>query len=242
MLTVDFARLGVRPGERVLDLGCGAGRHAFEVLRRGAHVVALDTDAAELARVSAMFAAMSEAGEVPDTGSAATARGDATAMPFPDGCFDKVIAAEVLEHIPADQAAMDEIARVLRPGGVFAGLWNVDDDRVGWVAGLAEMVDSPRLSSWHSEPDADSESEILRTGSSWFAPVQEREFPADGQARTAASLVETIATHSKFLVMAEPERSHALGRVRDYLSRQPETSNGEFTLPLVTVAVRAVSR
>jgi SAM-dependent methyltransferase len=120
VLTVDFARLGVRPGERVLDLGCGAGRHAFEVLRRGAHVVALDTDAAELARVSAMFAAMSEAGEVPDTGSAATARGDATAMPFPDGCFDKVIAAEVLEHIPADQAAMDEIARVLRPGGTAA--------------------------------------------------------------------------------------------------------------------------
>ena len=41
-------------------------------------------------------------------------------MPFPDGCFDRVIAAEVLEHIPADQAAMNELARVLRPGGVAA--------------------------------------------------------------------------------------------------------------------------
>ena len=50
----------------MLDLGCGAGRHAFEALRRGAHVVALDTDAAELRQVSAMFAAMHEAGEVPD--------------------------------------------------------------------------------------------------------------------------------------------------------------------------------
>ena len=67
-----------------------------------------------------MFAAMAEAGEVPGGGSARAVTGDATAMPFPDGTFDGVIAAEVLEHIPADQAAMNEIARVLRPGGLAA--------------------------------------------------------------------------------------------------------------------------
>ncbi len=117
MLTVDFARLPAGPGDRVLDLGCGGGRHAFEALRRGARVVALDTDPGELARVRDMFTAMTEAGEVPAGASAAVAVGDATALPFPAGCFDAVIAAEVLEHIPADQAAMNEIARVLRPGG-----------------------------------------------------------------------------------------------------------------------------
>jgi SAM-dependent methyltransferase len=120
MLTVDFRRLPVRSGTRLLDLGCGAGRHAFEAGRRGASVVALDADRGELNKVAALAAAMAEAGELPASASIRTVAGDATAMPFPAGSFDIVIAAEVLEHIPPDQDAMDEISRVLRPGGLAA--------------------------------------------------------------------------------------------------------------------------
>ncbi len=120
MLTVDLDRLGLRPGERVLDLGCGGGRHAFACLRRGAVVVALDSDLAELKSALGMMTAMVGAGEVGDCGSGAGVRGDALRLPFFDGAFDKVICAEVLEHLPDDSSAMGELARVLRPGGMLA--------------------------------------------------------------------------------------------------------------------------
>jgi SAM-dependent methyltransferase len=120
MLTMDFDRLGLRPGHRVLDVGCGTGRHAFEAYRRGADVVALDRNAAELDGVATMFAAMAAAGEAPPGRSATTVVGDALALDFPDDTFDCVIAAEVLEHIVEDEKAMWELARVVKPGGTVA--------------------------------------------------------------------------------------------------------------------------
>ena len=120
MLTVDFDRLGLRPGDRVLDMGCGAGRHAFEAFRRGADVIAFDQDGDELAGVLDLFGAMREAGEAPPGAEADIKQGDALSLPFADGEFDRVVAAEVLEHLPLDTGAMAELARVLRPGGTLA--------------------------------------------------------------------------------------------------------------------------
>ncbi|MGI8536751.1 MAG: class I SAM-dependent methyltransferase [Mycobacteriales bacterium] len=120
MLTVDFDRFPVGSGDRVLDMGCGGGRHAFALYRRGADVVALDVDSGELKDVTGMFAAMREAGEAPPGATANAVRGSAYALPFADASFDRVIAAEVLEHLPEDSRAMAELFRVLRPGGLLA--------------------------------------------------------------------------------------------------------------------------
>lgn len=104
----------------MLDLGCGGGRHAFEVYRRGADIVAFDQNVEDLASVETMFAAMKDEGEAPASAAAEAVKGDALDMPFDDASFDRVIAAEIFEHIPHDTAAMKELYRVLRPGGIAA--------------------------------------------------------------------------------------------------------------------------
>lgn len=120
VLTVDFSRFPLAPGDRVLDLGCGAGRHAFECYRRGARVVALDRNVDEIREVAKWFAAMAEADEVPPGATAEAVEGDALALPFPDESFDRVIVSEVMEHIPDDKGVLAEAVRVLRPGGLIA--------------------------------------------------------------------------------------------------------------------------
>ena len=119
MLTVDYDRLRIGPGRTVIDVGCGAGRHSFEAYRRGADVIAFDQNAEELADVDTMLQAMGQAGEAPESAKAQVVVGDALALPYPDESFDSVIASEVLEHIPDDDAAIAELSRVLRPGGTL---------------------------------------------------------------------------------------------------------------------------
>lgn len=120
MLTVRYDDLELSAGERLLDLGCGGGRHGFEAARRGAKVVALDLDLAELKEVHQLFDAMSSKAELPEGSSGTAVGGNALQLPFPDNCFDRIIASEVMEHISDDQAAATELARVLKPGGVMA--------------------------------------------------------------------------------------------------------------------------
>jgi SAM-dependent methyltransferase len=120
MLTVDYDRLGIKPGTTVIDVGAGAGRHSYEAYRRGADVIAFDQNAEELAEVDTMLQAMGQVGEAPASAKAQVVVGDALALPYPDGTFDVVIASEILEHVPDDRGAIAELVRVLRPGGSLA--------------------------------------------------------------------------------------------------------------------------
>jgi SAM-dependent methyltransferase len=134
VLTVDYDRLDLRPGMTVLDLGCGEGRHAFEAYRRGTHVVAVDWGQHEVDTTRRRLTAIAEAGDIVDGGRAEVVRGDLTALPVPDASVDRVIASEVLEHIPEDAAAMAEIARVLKPGGrVAVTVPRFGPERICWA-------------------------------------------------------------------------------------------------------------
>jgi SAM-dependent methyltransferase len=116
LLTVDLARLDVGPGQLLLDAGCGEGRHCFGALERGARVVGLDLDLGSLRKAAgALRFRGREKGSL-----AAMLQGDAFRLPFADASFDRVICAEVMEHVHDYEGALRELARVLRPGGRMA--------------------------------------------------------------------------------------------------------------------------
>ncbi len=116
LLTVDLERLRVRPGERLLDAGCGEGRHCFGALERGARVVGLDLDRASLRAASGGL--RDRAGALGTLG--AMIQGNTLKLPFRDESFDKVICSEVMEHVHDYRGAARELARVTRPDGIVA--------------------------------------------------------------------------------------------------------------------------
>lgn len=116
LLTVDLERLDVRPGQLVLDAGCGEGRHCFGMLERGARVVGLDLDFASLRDASKRL--RGRAGELDSLGE--MNQGDAFRLPYADDTFDRVICSEVMEHVHDYRGAARELARVTKPGGKLA--------------------------------------------------------------------------------------------------------------------------
>jgi SAM-dependent methyltransferase len=227
----DYAEAAVRwalepaPGRRVLDLGAGTGKLTAMLDALGAEVTAVEPDPAMLTELRRELPAVRA---VP---------GSAEGIPLPDLSVDAVLAGQALHWFDMAVAG-PEIARVLAPGGILAGLWNVIDNRVDWVADLDRVSGSAAiatLSGWRAEA-ADAHLPGIKEAGT-FGPPEQAEF-AHGQRRTADSLVATIATHSRLLVMPEQEREATLSRIRAFLAGRPETARGEFTLPLVTGVLR----
>lgn len=230
----DYAEAAVRwalepaPGPRVLDLGAGTGKLTATLVALGAEVIAVEPDTAMLTELRC---------------SLPTVRalpGSAEAIPLPDTSVDAVLAGNAMHWFDM-AAAGPEIARVLAPSGILAGLWNVMEDRVEWVAGLARVSGSAAIgprdmpTGWRAET---ADAHLPKTGvAARFGSPEQAEFP-HGQRRTADSLVATIATRAGVLVMPEQEQEATLGRIRAFLASRPETARGEFILPMLTGVLR----
>ena len=232
----DYAEAAVRwalepaPGApRVLDMGAGTGKLTSTLVAIGADVTAVEPDPAMLAELQRLLPGVR------------SLPGSAEAIPLPDGSVDAVVVGQALHWFDMAVAG-PEIFRVLAPGGVLAGLWNVDDDRVEWVAGLERVSEGSAavtLSNWLAQA---SDAHLAQIDlAEIFERPERAEFP-HGQLRTAESLVATLATHSRLLVMDDDERARLLTRISEYLHGRPETAAGEFTLPMVTCVLRTRRR
>lgn len=120
MLTIDFERFDLRDGDKILDLGCGVGRHVITTYTlKNVQAVGVDLSLDDLITANDRFQAEFAEPERTDK-SFGLSVADAMSLPFADDSFDKVICSEVLEHIPDYHAALSEIKRVLKPGGSLA--------------------------------------------------------------------------------------------------------------------------
>jgi SAM-dependent methyltransferase len=230
----DYAHNAVRwaldtaPGPRILDLGAGTGKLTATLVALGVDVVAVEPDSAmltELRRTLPSVRALS---------------GSAEAIPLADNSIDAVLAGNAMPWFDMDVAG-PEIARVLTPRGTLAGLWNVFDNRIEWVAALEQISGAAAIgprdtpASWRIQT---ANMHLPRSGArARFGAAEQAEF-THGQRRTAESLVATLATKAGLLVMPEPERAATLDRIRAFLDVRPETADGSFTLPMLTSVLR----
>jgi SAM-dependent methyltransferase len=162
--------------------------------------------------------------------------GSAEAIPLADDSVDAVLVGQAF-HWFDPLTATAEIARVLRPGGVLAALWNYEDQSPEWVRNYYRVVradealgiDQPAPARTGLEEHPDFEQALTE--------VFDNPLPM-----TVDGLLDTLRTYSWISTLPDGERADRLDRARAYLAARPETSAGSFELPLRTTVLRAVRR
>ena len=203
---------------RVVDLGAGTGILTRVLLSLGHTVIPVEPDPEMRAQMIAVTP-----GTMPLDGCAES-------IPVPDGSVDAVLAGQAYHWFDVERAH-PEIARTLRPGGVFGPIWNDRDENVSWLAELSLIANG--LAGRHGNPQPDPSSV-----EPWFAPVEQATF-RHSTSHTVESLVELITSRSYYLT-APPERQAKIrSAVRTLASDHPDLEgHSEFDLPYLTKAYR----
>jgi SAM-dependent methyltransferase len=204
--------LGLGPGVRVLDLGAGTGKLTRLLVPLGCDVVAVEPGPAMRAELAAAVPGV----ELHD--------GTAEAIPLPDASVDAITVAQAF-HWFDPARAVPEMARVLRPGGGLALVWNERDDRVPWVAELQ------RVQRWTTRAPYDSTTDWAArlAPHGGFTPATCARFDW-AQPMTADLLVDAARSRSYITAMEPAEREPILAAVRALVHGRPEP----FDLPHVT--------
>ncbi len=211
--------VGERPA-RVLDLGAGTGKLTRTLLDAGHDVVAVDPSEPMLAHLSAA------------SPSADVKVGTAEAIPVPDADVDVVVVAQAFHWFDHD-VALPEIARVLKPGGWLALVWNFRDASVPWVDELWTMINP-------EEPQRIDYTDVTEGtalgASEWFGPVESATFQ-HSQQLGGQGLLDLVTSRSYVAIQSPEERAPLLDAVRAVYARQA-TADG-VVLPYVTYCFRA---
>jgi SAM-dependent methyltransferase len=214
---VVVRELGLGPGRRVLDLAAGTGKLTRLLVPSGAEVVAVEP----VAEMRAQLVAAVPGVEVLD--------GTAEAIPLPDASVDGATVAQAFHWFDAP-VALAEIARVLRPGGTLALVWNERDTREPWVAELSRIIRWDERGRWQVpytlEEDWAARLDALDSG---FGPVQ-RYDTGFAQPMDADTLVARVLSTSYLASRPEPEQADLARRVRRLVADLDEP----FDLPYQT--------
>ncbi len=204
--------LGIGSGTVVCDLAAGTGKLTRRLLELGADVTAVEP--VEAMRTQAQVAAP----------RAHHVDGTAEAIPLPDGSVDVVTVAQAFHWFDAP-VALAEIARVLRPEGRLAILWNERDEGIAWVAEMSRII------HWHERTVSRYQhtdwAAVVAAGGG-FTPLEERAFRWE-QPITRAVLADRVRSISYIAVMPQAERERLTAEVVALVARRAEP----FGLPYV---------
>jgi ubiquinone/menaquinone biosynthesis C-methylase UbiE len=204
---------GSKPRD-VVDLGAGTGKLTRSLVALGHRVTAVEP-------LEEMLAHLRRAAP-----GATAAVGRAEEIPLADGSVDVVVCAQAF-HWFDHGAALPEIARVLRPGGRLALVWNSRDDREPWVARLSELIGS--------ESVTEESATVLRRSVHFDEPESARF--AHVQRLDRGMLQELVLSRSYCAVRTPEERAPVLGAVDALFDEHGD--GGTIELPYLTECFRA---